>query len=85
MNHGAMGDGVVDDTTAIQNTIAMIPGPVGQKPGGGIVFFPEGTYLISRPLKLMQANTAIMGHSKDASISSEKVASTVSQGQPKSA
>ncbi|HEY1882382.1 MAG TPA: glycosyl hydrolase family 28-related protein [Candidatus Cybelea sp.] len=68
MDHGAVGDGATDDTAAIQNTIAMIPGPVGLKQGGGIVFFPEGTYLISAPLRLLQAYTAITGHSKGASV-----------------
>jgi hypothetical protein len=36
-DHGAVGDGVTDDTVAIQNAIAL----------GGITFFPSGTYIVS--------------------------------------
>ncbi len=37
---GAIGDGVADDTEAVQAAIAM----------GGTVFFPEGTYLVSETI-----------------------------------
>src|SRR5262245_56229169 len=37
---GAVGDGVDDDTAAIQRAFAGLP------PGGGTVFFPGGTYLV---------------------------------------
>lgn len=40
---GATGDGVTDDTTAIQNAINQVAGQ-----GGGVVWFPYGTYLISQ-------------------------------------
>src|SRR5262245_9761870 len=39
---GAVGDGVADDTAAIQRAIASLP------PNGGTVFFPGGTYLIGQ-------------------------------------
>lgn len=39
-NHGAYGDGVHDDTTAIQNAINALPA------AGGTVFLPAGTYLV---------------------------------------
>ncbi|GBE82055.1 Glucan 1,3-beta-glucosidase [Sparassis crispa] len=52
---GAVGDGVTDDTAAINNAISS-----GSRCGGGscpsstvtpaIVFFPQGTYLISTPI-----------------------------------
>lgn len=42
---GAIGNGVIDDTTAIQNTIDA----VGTN-GGGTVYFPAGSYLISSPI-----------------------------------
>ena len=39
---GAAGDGQADDTQAIQQTIDAV-----SEAGGGTVFFPEGTYLVS--------------------------------------
>jgi len=43
-NFGAVGDGVIDDTTAIKNAIAAI------STNGGNVFFPNGNYLLSDTL-----------------------------------
>jgi parallel beta-helix repeat protein len=43
--YGAVGNGVVDDTTAIQNAINA-----ANAVGGGCVYFPSGTYLISNSL-----------------------------------
>jgi hypothetical protein len=40
-NFGAMGDGVTDDTKAIQTTIDTVTAQ-----GGGTVFFPPGTYKV---------------------------------------
>lgn len=40
--YGATGDGVTDDTAAIQATI-----DAAYTAGGGVVFFPAGTYLVS--------------------------------------
>ncbi len=37
MDHGAVGNGTADDTTALNNTIAALPA------GGGIVYLPPGT------------------------------------------
>ena len=45
-DYGAMGNGCVDDTTAIQNALDAIP------PHGALVFFPTGTYPISRTLEI---------------------------------
>jgi hypothetical protein len=39
MSYGATGNGKTDDTVAIRNTIAA-----AEKVGGGIIFFPTGTY-----------------------------------------
>lgn len=48
---GAVGDGVVDDTQPLQDALD----------GGGTIFIPNGTYLISSPLKLYSNTHLIMG------------------------
>jgi len=45
-DYGAKGDGVTDDTVAIQNAIAVVPA------AGGIVFFPAGTYRVTSTLTI---------------------------------
>ncbi len=50
-DYGARGDGIRDDTTSIQTTINEV-----SRLGGGIVYFPPGTYLISAALTLSSAN-----------------------------
>lgn len=47
--YGAIGNGIVDDTTAIQNAINAASALTAN---GGVVFFPDGNYLISNPLIL---------------------------------
>ena len=49
-DHGAFGDGVTDDTAAIQNAINTAG--TGQR-----VFFPEGIYLISAPIRPLRTQT----------------------------
>jgi len=44
-NYGALGNGVADDTAAIQNTINLCISA-----GGGIVYFPNGVYVIAGSL-----------------------------------
>ena len=48
-NYGAIGDGVTDNTTAIQNTINA-----ANKAGGGIVEVPAGTF-DSGPITLLSS------------------------------
>ncbi|KAL2015521.1 hypothetical protein VTK56DRAFT_5338 [Thermocarpiscus australiensis] len=53
-DYGAKGDGVTDDTEAIQNA-ATDGGRCGQDCGstsvlGAVVFFPPGTYMVSSPI-----------------------------------
>ena len=45
-DHGAVGNGVADDTAAIQAALTAVPS------GGAEVFFPNGVYLISDTLKI---------------------------------
>ena len=46
--YGAKGDGVTDDTEAIQQAISSVVHH--PETGPRIIFFPAGTYLVSRPL-----------------------------------
>lgn len=56
---GAVGDGVTDDTQAIQNAIEYV-----HNIGGGTIYFPYGTYLLSTPLFLIDSkgNLSDRGH-----------------------
>lgn len=45
LDYGATGDGVTDDTAAIQAAISAAP-------AGATVFFPAGVYLVSSPVRL---------------------------------
>ena len=56
-NYGATGDGVTDDTLAIQ---AALDDAKNNTPRGGIVFAPTGTYLITAPL-VIWSDTILMG------------------------
>ncbi|KAH8883395.1 pectin lyase-like protein [Thozetella sp. PMI_491] len=61
-DYGAMGDGVTDDTAAIQK--AMTDGGRGTEDSGVLpatVYFPSGTYLISSPI-IHLAYTEIIGN-----------------------
>jgi glucan 1,3-beta-glucosidase len=51
---GAKGDGVTDDTTAIQAALAAVKAP------NAVVFFPQGSYIVSATLN-MQPGTALVG------------------------
>ncbi len=45
---GARGDGVTDDTAAIQSAFDAIPIASGNEIGGGCIFFPKGIYLVNQ-------------------------------------
>jgi hypothetical protein len=61
---GAQGDGVADDTAAIQATIEA-----AAEVGGGVVFFPPGTYPIGQSLQIgARNNIAFNGSGIDATI-----------------
>lgn len=44
---GAVGDGVTDDTTAIQAAFTAI-----RTAGGGSIYFPSGTYIVDRSIRI---------------------------------
>jgi hypothetical protein len=46
---GAKGDGVTDDTAAIQAAITTVCNTYPQPSGGGSIFFPPGIYVLSQP------------------------------------
>ena len=53
---GAVGDGVTDDTVAIQNAINAVG-----LAGGGTVFLPAGVYLTSNTLTISDSGIGLMG------------------------
>lgn len=53
---GAVGDGVADDSTAVQNAINA-----ANTAGGGLVFFPEGTYELNDSVLTMYSNITLQG------------------------
>lgn len=57
---GARGDGVTDDTLAIQNAI--------NSADGQIVFFPKGTYIVSDTLLINQNANVLRGENSNGSI-----------------
>ena len=59
---GAIGDGITDDTIAIENALNYI-----SFNGGGKIYFPFGIYLVSRTLKLV-GNTLLEGSGRRASL-----------------
>src|SRR5215510_3120468 len=67
---GAKGDGVTNDSTAINAAISYLT-----PNGGGIVFFPPGTYYLGNPATPIDAapsgghyTVALIGSGRDATI-----------------
>lgn len=56
---GAVGDGIVDDTVAIQNAINSLANT------GGTVFFAKGVYRISSTLTVETSNIMLLGEGPD--------------------
>lgn len=56
--YGAKGDGVTDDTSAIQSAINAV------QTSGGRVFFPPGTYIVSATLNITGNGTTLRGASR---------------------
>jgi len=60
---GAVGDGVADDTQAIQDAVDALAAV-----NGGAVFIPTGTYKITDSIKVTSSKISIYGEGADASI-----------------
>lgn len=60
---GAVGDGSTNDTTAIQATITYLSGL-----GGGMLYFPRGTYVITTVLTIANMDIAIVGDGEGVSV-----------------
>jgi hypothetical protein len=56
LDYGAAGDGVGDDTAEIQAAIDAV-----EAAGGGVVYFPRGTYLITAGLVVDQQKVSLRG------------------------
>lgn len=54
-SYGAVGNGVSDDTSAIQSALDAVPA------NGGIVYFPNGTYKVSSVLTVSKPCTRLLG------------------------
>lgn len=57
-DYGAKGDGITDDTSAIQSTINA-----ANTASGGTVYFPKGTFLVSATL-IVYSNINLLGQSR---------------------
>ncbi len=55
LNYGAEGDGITDDTAAIAATIAAATAA-----GGGLVYFPKGTYLLGGSTTLSTSEGVVL-------------------------
>ncbi len=63
MAWGAIGNGIADDTTAIQNAINAVAAG-----SGGIVFFPPGNYKISSALTISSSYISLIGSGRLSSV-----------------
>lgn len=71
---GAVGDGVADDTAAIQAALDSVA------PTGGVVFVPQGTYKTTATLKF-DSNTTICGIGANSRIKGASIAAPLFQSK----
>lgn len=55
---GATGDGVHDDTAAIQSAVDSLPA------SGGVVYFPPGNYVVTRTIQISKAASLVGSHKR---------------------
>ena len=70
MSYGAVGNGIVDDTAAIQATVAAAAAA-----GGGVVWFPAGTYKVTSTI-VLSSGVTLLGPSGDVSVIASSIATT---------
>lgn len=68
---GAVGDGSNNDTTAIQAAITAV-----SSAGGGVVYFPPGTYLINAALTMGTSGVSLVGAGPSSSVIKNSGAAT---------
>lgn len=61
--YGAVGNGAADDTAALQATINA-----AQHAGGGVVYVPQGTYVITASLTISRSGVNLLGAGQTATI-----------------
>ena len=63
LDYGAVGDGVANDQPAIQAAVTACGDA-----GGGTVYAPKGTYLISAPVRMLKSNVTLQGAGRSATV-----------------
>jgi hypothetical protein len=63
LDYGAIGDGTTDDHTSVSNAVAA-----ALAAGGGIVYFPAGTYLMTAALSVGSSTISLLGAGSAASV-----------------
>lgn len=66
---GAQGDGITDDTLAIQAAIYSLSVAEAPLSTGGVVYFPVGVYLVNRPVGILLSvpNLVLLGNTQQTS------------------
>ena len=63
-DYGAVGDGVTDDTAAIQAALDAVGAQNNGGTTGGVVYMPEGIYQITSTLRIRYKNVSLIGSGK---------------------